>query len=61
MFMSYVGIKDHMAEFDNIILTFFHDLVDTFIEVNNIINAIEISLAATFLMGFLFWKYITVK
>lgn len=42
-------------------MLFFDDMVILYVEVNLIINAIEISLAATFLMGFLVWKYISLS
>jgi hypothetical protein len=50
-----------MAEFSDIIMGFFNGTVSMFVEANSIINAVELSIAATFLMGFLFWKYISIS
>lgn len=50
-----------MGQFNDIIMSFFDEKVRMYVEVNLVINAVEISLAATFLMGFLVWKFISIS
>jgi hypothetical protein len=61
IFLAYVGIKDFMGKFSDIIMSFFDETVKMYVEVNLVINAVEISLAATLLMAFLLWKYISIS